>query len=363
MNGIVTTSPTFVTFFGDLIMSSRILSGMRPTGVGQLHLGNYFGAIRQFVDLQTTGNRCFYFVADLHALTEVDGPTDIAKNSVNVVRNYIMCGVDPTQCTLYRQSDIPAVPHIAVLLGNVVRLNVLRRCTTFKGKLQDKCDKIANDSGKGFTPLQEEEVENGFSYGLFGYPVLMAADMFAVRAEKIPVGEDQVQHVEYARDFAGTFNRLFGPTLTVPSVNVQNPIRVPGIDGTGKMGKSLGNTIDLLDDPQTIRQKVMSIPTQSEAGGPMTQGTEALFTLVELCCGPDVHRNYLQRYAAKEGKFFGEMKKALVQAICQLTEPMKERALLVSDDDVLDILAHGAQKVRPIADAVLHDMKKAMGLL
>jgi len=352
---------------------------MRPTG--NLHLGNYFGAIKQFLDLQAAGNECFFFVADLHALTEVTGPTDIDRLSVEVVKNYLACGIDPAKSVLYRQSDVPEVSQISTLLGNIVTVAEMLRCTTYKGK----CDvsaadelvrmkvvtkreeglKIVKDGGevKHLSQDKLREIEHSFSYGLLGYPVLMAADILCVNADRVPVGKDQMQHVEMARDMARTFNAMFSrKVLTIPVLNEDNPPKVPGIDGMEKMGKSDGNTIALLESIDAVQKKVRGIPTQAQAGGEMEPGTNALYQLMELCSPGDVHTDYLRRYTAGEQKFFGEMKSRLASDITALLEPIQARYATLSDDEVRDVLALGAKTVRPIAGAVLEDMQRAMGL-
>jgi len=317
---------------------------MRPTG--NLHLGNYFGAIKQFLDLEAAGEECFFFVADIHALTEVTAPTEVDRLSVEVAKNYLACGIDPEKSTLYRQSDVPEVSEITVLLGNITKIGRLQTCTTFKDRVRNK-------------GIPEGEV----SYGLLGYPVLMASDILCVRAQKIPVGQDQVQHVEMARDFARVFNNMFGKEVfVIPEVNINNPLRVPGIDGADKMGKSDGNTIALLEDTAAVTKKVKAIPTQPEPGGEMQPGTRALYTLMELCSPPEVHSDYLRRYTNREGKFFGEMKNRLAKDIVALLEPIQQRYKALSDDQVRGILAQGAARVRPITAHVLSDMRKAMGL-
>lgn len=358
-------------------MTSRVLSGMRPTG--NLHLGNYFGAIKQFLDLQAAGEECFFFVADIHALTEVQGPTQIDQLSIEVAKNYLACGIDPAKSVLYRQSDVPEVSEIAVLLGNIVSLAEMRRCTTYKGKRnasiiaalvaagkeKDEAVQIIRDE-KHREFLSEEQVrilENQFSYGLLGYPVLMAADILCVRADRVPVGQDQTQHVEMACAMARAFNRMFQrDVLVIPALNETNPLRVPGIDGSEKMGKSDGNTIALLEDISSVQKKVRSIPTQIEAGGEMEKGTQALYVLMELCSPGDVHTDYLQRYSRGEQKFFGEMKKRLSEDITALLDPIQQNYRQLTDGNVRDILAQGAAKVRPIATSVLADMRQAMGL-
>jgi tryptophanyl-tRNA synthetase len=325
-------------------MASRVLSGMRPTG--NLHLGNYFGAIKQFLNLEAAGEECFFFVADIHALTEVTGPTEVDSLSVEVAKNYLACGIDSAKSTLYRQSDVPEASEIAVLLSNVVKLGRLQTCTTFKDRVHNK-------------GVPEGEV----SYGLLGYPVLMAADILCVRAQRVPVGQDQTQHVEMTRDFARSFNHMFGKDVfVVPELNISNPLRVPGIDGADKMGKSDGNTIALLEDLTAVTKKVKAIPTQPEPGGEMQLGTRALYTLMELCSPPDVHTEYLRRYTNREGKFFGEMKQRLAEDIVLLLEPIQQRYRSLSDAIVREELARGAAKVRPIVVSVLADMRKAMGL-
>lgn len=317
---------------------------MRPTG--QLHLGNYFGAIKQFLDLQAAGNDCFYFVADIHALTEADGRTEIDRLSIEVAKNYLACGVNPDVCALYRQSDLPEVSEVCVLLGNTIGLGVLERCTTFK-------DRISNRK------LDRAKV----SLGLLQYPVLMAADILCVRADCVPVGDDQRQHVEMARDFAKSFNHRFdADVFVVPRANAANPLRVPGTDGSEKMGKSDGNTIALLEDPATCRKKVMRIPTQTSMGVEMGPGTRAIYALTELCSPPHIYDEYVRRYESGDGKFFGEMKQRLADDILELLTSIQTRYQEIKDDDVRDILAAGAAKAKPVAASVLEDMRRAMGL-
>lgn len=352
---------------------------MRPTG--QLHLGNYFGAIKQFLDLQARGEQCFFFAADLHALTEVRGKTEIDQLSVEVVKNYLACGIDPESSVLYRQSDVPEVSEITVLLGMVASIAEMRRCTTYKGKRdgllipeimternvsREDAVKLLEKEDEEYKILPIQKVrnfENSFSYGLLGYPVLMAADILCVRADRVPVGQDQTQHVEMARDLARAFNHMFkGKVLQIPELNETNPLRVPGIDGAEKMGKSDRNTIALLEPIKQVIKKVRGIPTQAQAGGEMAPGTKALYTLMELCSPPDVHTEYLRRYANAEAQFFGEMKKRLAQDIAELLDPIQTRYAKFSDSDVRDVLARGATKARSIASVVLTDMQQAMGL-
>lgn len=357
--------------------TKRVLSGVRPTG--QLHIGNYRGAIKQFLDLQESGHECFYFVADLHALTEVTGPTDNDRLSVEVVKNYLACGVDPARCVLYRQSHIPEISEMALLLGNIITVAQLRRCTTYKGKVddavieelvrrgmpEDAARKLVREKEEygDLTPDELFQISNRFSYGLLGYPVLMASDILAVRADLVPVGADQTQHVEFARDYARTFNRMFGrETFVVPELTEQSTLTVPGTDGSLKMGKSDGNTITLLEDLRSARQKIMRMPTQVEPVGEKTQGTQNLYNMIELFCPEKLANEFLQRYGNPEDKYFGEMKKRLADHIVALLEPIQARYAQISDDEVRKILEQGAKKVRPIAAQVLADMHRAVGL-
>ncbi|MEM7395034.1 MAG: tryptophan--tRNA ligase, partial [Verrucomicrobiota bacterium] len=205
--------------------------------------------------------------------------------------------------------------------------------------------------------------ETQVSYGLLGYPVLMATDILCVQADRVPVGQDQRQHVEMARDFAQAFNAMFDrQVFKIPKTNVSDPIRVPGIDGAAKMGKSDGNTIALLEEPKKVLKKVKGIPTQTEPGGDMQPGTQALYRMVELCCPGDVHTKYLKMYTERAGKFFGEMKSTLADHIVELIEPIQEAYQTLKDDDVREILDAGATKVRVTASETLAAMHDAIGI-
>lgn len=324
----------------------RVLSGMRPTG--NLHLGNYLGAIRQFLELQKLSGDCFFFIADIHALTEIliKGTfDDIDALSIEVAKYYIACGVDPKLCHIYRQSDIPEISEINTLLANVAALGLLRRCTTYKERI-----------------IKLNRKEGELSLGLLGYPVLMAADILGVRAQSVPVGKDQKQHVEMARQIAMRFNNMFGPVFTIPQMNLKDAIRVPGIDGAEKMGKSDGNTISLLDPPEMVIKKVKSIPTQSETSAELTPGTHALFALTEMCCDPDVYADFHRKLLSGEGRFFGAMKEKLADDINRLLEPIQANYNSLSDDDVRAVLQAGATVARPVAKGVLTQMREAMRL-
>ena len=358
----------------------RVLSGMRPTG--QLHIGNYRGAAQQFVELQDSGKECFFFVADLHALNEVTGHADLDTTSVEVVRSYMACGLDPDKVVLYRQSHVPEISEVSQVLSNFTTLAQLRRCTTWKGKIDAKAiaemvtrkdaqdDESAGEMVRSSTPnygsLTEVDLYqfgNELNAGLLLYPVLMAADILAVRSTLVPVGADQRQHVEFARGYARTFNHMFQTdALVIPELTEESSVTVPGLNGSTKMSKSANNSIALLDSPKLIKKKIMRMPTQEEPIGARTVGTENLYQLIELFCDESLADDFLNRWGNSADKFFGEMKGKLADRLVQLLEPIQSRHASISTSDVRDVLAQGAQKVRPIAGGVLHDMKKAIGL-
>lgn len=324
----------------------RVLSGIRPTG--DLHLGNYLGAVRQFVELQEQEGECLFFVADLHALTTIKEPKEVDQHTVNVTRSYLACGLDPDKSIIYRQSDISEIPYLSTLLGMIAPEPLLRRCTTFK----DKAEK-------------QETV----SLGLLSYPVLMAADILIAEAQVVPVGEDQLQHLEIIRDIATRFNHHFcdgEEVLTLPQARMLNAIRVPGLDGSGKMGKSDGNTIDLIEDPKSIKKKVMSAVTDMgpEAGKPMSPEMKNLYYLMELCSPAEIYQEYLAKYENAEQRFYGGLKKQLAQDIVAMLEPIRERyhSPECSEERVRDILAANHPKVRPVAQKVLASVQHGLGL-
>ncbi|WP_020394535.1 tryptophan--tRNA ligase [Thiolinea disciformis] len=327
--------------------SPVILSGIRPTG--EIHLGNYFGAIQYFVKLQEQGHQCFYFVADLHALTTaMEDHIDVDKNSVEVVRWYLACGLDSNKSTIYRQSDILEIPFFNLLLGMITPEGELRRCTTYK-------DKVADMEGK----------RKMVSLGLLAYPVLMASDILFCNADIVPVGEDQLQHLEIAREIARKYNHHFSKKhkFTEPRSHLVEAVRVPGLKGEGKMSKSVGgpdNVIYLNDAPKEIKRKVMAAQTDlgPVAGEPMTESMKGIYKLLELCAPKAVYEDYLGRYERAEQRFYGDLKKELAKNILELVEPIQQRYQSpdCSVERVKALLAESAAKVRPIAKTNLRNM-------
>ncbi|GMV95424.1 MAG: tryptophan--tRNA ligase [Candidatus Hydrogenedentota bacterium] len=339
-----------------------ILSGIRPTG--RLHYGNYFGAMKSFIDLQERGHQCFYFIADYHALTTVSERVDIFQQTIDMLRTYVACGLDPVRSVIYRQSDLPCTAELALLLGMITNIGHLERGTTYK----DKMSKLAESSqgGEG----------NPLSYGLLGYPVLMAADILIVRANQVPVGDDQRQHVEMAIDIAQKFNHRFGETLAIPRAVERNALRLPGLDGAAKMGKSDNNTLDLLDDPKTVLKKIKGVqtttdpePLDTESNDPdmvipkMPNSVGALYRLLALLAPEDVYLDFVGKYRRGE-KFYGTLKTTLAEYVSKFNEPIIEgfNAPDNTPDSIKDFLHENAKKVTPVGLETVESCREAMGI-
>jgi tryptophanyl-tRNA synthetase len=318
----------------------RILSGIQPSG--KLHLGNYLGAIRQHLDLQEKGD-AFYFIADLHALTTVKEPRALRENVRDVALDYLALGLDPSRASFYRQSDIHEVPELTWLLTTVTPMGLLERCTSYK-------DKIA----KGIAP----------DHGLFSYPVLMAADILIVDADLVPVGKDQKQHVEVARDIAGSFNHLYGEVLRLPQERILPEAGlVPGIDGQ-KMSKSYGNDIGIFLEGKALRERVMAIVTDSAAvDAPKDPDTNNVFNLLKFFATPSETQEWRERFLAG-GLKYAEVKNRLIALLDERFGAAREKRkeLAKRPADVDDVLREGARKAREIASATLARARKACGI-
>ena len=318
----------------------RVLSGIQPTG--RPHWGNYFGAIRQYIDLQDE-DESYYFVANLHALTTVREPKLLAGYTLDAAIDLLALGLDPQRATLFVQSDVPEVSELCWLLLTGTPMGLLERCHAYKDK---KAKGLLADAG------------------LFTYPVLMAADILAYDADTVPVGEDQIQHIEVARDLAGSFNHHFGQTFTMPKAKIlDNSAKVPGTDGE-KMSKSYNNTLEIFEDAKAQRKKIMRITTDSR---PMEEPKEPegdhLFQLFSLLAGEDEVASMAALY--RRGGFgYGEVKKALADAAERyFGEARARRAELAAEPDkVREILADGAARARKKAGEVLARAKKACGV-
>lgn len=318
----------------------RVLSGIQPSG--SLHLGNYFGAIRQFLALQRD-HECFYFIASYHALTTQRDPAELRRNIHEIVASYLALGLDPEHCVLFDQSDVPEHHEFAWILSCLAPVGLLQRAHSYK-------DKVAH----GIEP----------SLGLFAYPVLMSADILMYSGDLVPVGRDQKQHVEIARDLAIRFNNEWGDMLKVPEPHILDETAVvPGIDGT-KMSKSYGNTIDLFEEPKSLKKKIMSIvtdPTPVEA--PKDPDKSTIFALYSLFASAAERDEMAGRFRAG-GYGYGDAKKALLEKIEATFGPLREtrREWLGRPKDLEDVLTSGAHRARAVAEPLIARIREAVGL-
>lgn len=322
-----------------------VLSGIRPTG--HLHIGNYFGAVKNFIKLQEDFNS-YFFIADFHSLTTHPTPKDLHENVKNVLAEYLACGLDPEKATIYIQSDVPEIPEMYLLFNMNAYIGELERTTTFKEKVRKQPDNV--------------------NAGLLTYPVLMATDILIHRAQKVPVGKDQEQNLEMARKFAKRFNHMYQVDL-FPEPQAFNfgeqLVKVPGLDGSGKMGKSEGNAIYLIDEPKVIEKKVMRAVTDS---GPTQMNQEKpepiqnLFTLMSIVSDKDTYDYFNEKYNKCEIRY-GDMKKQLAKDIIAFTSPFREKIMeIAADNEYLHkVVSMGAEKARESASKTLKEVRKAVG--
>jgi tryptophanyl-tRNA synthetase len=321
----------------------RILSGIQPSG--PLHIGNYFGALRQFIDLQRE-NDAFYFVANYHALTSVRDAEQLRAYTFEVLVSMLALGLDPSRATLFVQSDVPETTELTWLLSSVTPMSWLEKCVSFKDKIQQG--------------LAAE-------HGLFAYPVLQAADILLYDSDLVPVGQDQKQHLEITRDIAERFNRVFGSgqdVFRLPDPYILESVAVvPGLDGR-KMSKSYNNTIEIFDDPATIRKKVKRIVTDSTpVEAPKNPDTCSLFGLFKLFAAPEDLAVVERRYRAG-GIGYGEVKTRLAEAMISRFAPARERRAdwLAHPERVAEVRAAGAERARAAARTVLDRARAACGV-
>ena len=317
-----------------------VLSGIQPTG--RFHWGNYFGAIRQYIDLQGEASS-YYFIANLHALTTIRDPAVLQQNTFDAALDLLALGLDPQRATLFIQSEVPEVSELCWLLMTGAPLGLLERCHAYKEK-----------KAKGLPA----------GAGLFTYPVLMSADILAYDAEVVPVGEDQVQHIEVCRDLARSFNHQYGEVFVLPKAKVlDNAAKVPGTDGE-KMSKSYENTIEIFENPSVARKQIMRITTDSRPmDDPKEPETDHLYQLFSLFADDAARQEMADRY--RRGGFgYGDVKKALADASDQyFADARAKRAELASDPQrVFEILRDGAARARQRASQVLARAQKACGL-
>lgn len=323
---------------------ARLFSGIQPTGI--LHIGNYVGAIRQWVPLQEE-YESFFCIVDLHAITVPYDPKTYQEQVLNVAATYLACGLDPNKAVIFVQSHIPEHTELMWLLNTITPMGQLGRMTQFKEKGQQYKDAI--------------------NAGLFNYPVLMAADILLYKAVLVPVGEDQAQHVELTRDVAERFNKMFGETFPIPNVQLSEGARIMALnDPTKKMSKSIpGSFIALTDEDDEIRNKIMAAVTDV---GPktmgMSDGVKNLFVLLKLFSTERVYNDFVNRYESGDLQY-ADLKARLAEDIIQVIGPIRKRhaELMEEPDKIRAILAAGADAARPIAQKTLREVKEKMGLV
>lgn len=322
-----------------------VVSGIRSTG--NLHLGNFLGALRNFTRMQHENN-CYFFIADYHSLTTHPTPADLHGNVKHVLAEYLASGIDPETATIYLQSDVPEVTELYLLLNMISYTGELERTTTFKDKVRNQPDNV--------------------NAGLLTYPVLMAADIIIHKANKVPVGKDQQPHLEITRKLARRFNNMYNSEC-FPEPEAYNfgekLVKIPGLDGSGKMGKSEGNAIYLADDEKTIRKKVMRAVTDSgptEPGQKMTDPIKNLFTIMEFVSGPDAVKHFKEQYNNCTIRY-GDLKKQLAEDLVVFMEPVKSRIedILANDEYLSKVAREGAEKARVSAAKTLREVRELIG--
>lgn len=350
-------------------MSEReiVLSGVRPTG--NLHLGNYFGAVSKFVSMQEQPDKeCLFFIADLHALTTSPDPEALHVNVRNILAEYLAAGLDPEKSAIFVQSDIPEIPELYLLLNMHVGIGELMRTASFKDKARKQLGIKNEDDEIEKQIIGSESGNKRVNAGLLTYPTLMAVDILIQKAKKVPVGKDQEQHLELTRRFARRFNSFYGVDLFPEPANLDmgKDIKVPGLDGSGKMGKSEGNCIYLIDEEKVLRKKVMRAVTDAgpqAPNQPVSEPVENLFGLMALTSTPEMVQQYRDAYADCSIRY-GDLKKQLAEDILKITLPIRERYLEIVNDDALlrRVLAQGADKARARASETLKEVRQIMGI-
>jgi len=324
-----------------------VVSGIRPTG--NLHLGNYFGALRNFISMQNEHN-CYFFIADYHSLTTHPTPADLHGNVRQILVEYLAAGLDPEKSTLYVQSDVPEINELYLFLNMNAYIGELERCTSFKDKIRQQ--------------------PNNVNAGLLTYPTLMAADILIHRATKVPVGKDQEQHLEMTRTFGNRFNRLYNVDY-FPEPQAfnfgQELVKIPGLNGSGKMGKSEGegNAIFLADEPEDIRKKVMKAVTDAGPTEPnqlKPEAIENIFQLMKVVSAPETFEFFNEKYNTCQIRY-GDMKKQLAEDMIQFTTPFRERIKdLLSNEAYLSKVARmGKEKAQASAAKTIREVREIVG--
>ena len=323
-----------------------VVSGIRSTG--HLHLGNYFGALRNFVRMQEENN-CYFFIADYHSLTTHPDPSILHDNVKNILCEYLASGIDPEKATIYVQSDVPETVELYLLLNMHAYLGELSKTVSFKEKARKQPENV--------------------NAGLLTYPTLMAADILIHNADKVPVGKDQEQHLELTRRFARRFNGMYGQEYFKEAAAYnfgEDLIKIPGLDGSGKMGKSEGNCVYLCEDPKLIQKKVMRALTDqgpTEPNSVKPDYIENLFTLMKVVSTPDTLEYFNEKWNTCEIRY-GDMKKQLAADIINFTTPIRERYLDICNNEeyLCKVTKMGAEKARESAAKTIKDVRLLMGI-
>lgn len=342
-----------------------VLSGIRATG--NLHLGNYYGALSKFVKMQNDYD-CRFFIADLHALTTHPDPKMLHENVKQILAEYLAAGLDPEKNIIYVQSDVPEISELYLLMNMHVGIGELMRTASFKDKAR-KALGIHSDGDEIEKEIIGNQTNQRVNAGLLTYPTLMAVDILIHNADLVPVGKDQEQHLELTRRFARRFNSFYKIDYFKEPVNFNfggNAVKVPGLDGSGKMGKSEGNCIYLIDEEKVLRKKVMRAMTDEgpkEPNSPMSEPIANLFTLMELVSTPDTLQHFKDAYADCSIRY-GDLKKQLAEDILKVTLPIRERILDIQGNDeyLSKVVRQGAERARETAAKTLREVREIMGI-
>ncbi len=319
-----------------------IVSGIQPSG--NLHLGNYFGAVQQFLEFIAGGHRCYYFLANYHALTSLRDRERLLELTISTAADYVALGLDPERCTVYLQSDLHEVCELQWILTTVTPMGLLERCHAYKDKVQ-----------QGLSA----------DHGLFAYPVLQAADILIVRANRVPVGQDQKQHIEVTRDIAQYFNTAYGEVLTIPEPYIPESVAiVPGRDGR-KMSKSYSNTIELFADEDEVRKQIFSIATDSATvAEPKDPDKSNLYAILKLFCSDEEMQEWADRFR-RGGLSYREVKQAVFDRFMEKFGPARQRRKDLENEPeyILEILRRGAEQARLAGAPLVKQVRDAVGIL
>ena len=330
-------------------MTKTILTGIKPTGTP--HIGNLFGAIWPMINMVNNAKQAFVFIADLHALNSMQDPKMLRQHTLEIAAIYIAMGLDLERAAFFRQSDIPIVAELASILSNVTPKGLMDRAHSYK-------DAIAKNTAEG------RDADSGVNMGMYLYPILMAADILMYNTDVVPVGRDQKQHLEFARDIAGYFNNTYGNTFKLPDPFIRQDIELlPGLDGR-KMSKSYGNQIPIFDSADDLEKKIMKIATDSASpADPKNPDNSVIFTMYREFATPEA--TVVMREKFTSGAIgYGDAKKELFAVMNKFLAPKRAvyDELMANPDKIMAALEQGAERAKPIAEATIKRVRTAVGL-